>query len=60
MRGTLAAKILPNVVDRIGSIDMAPIGTNFISLDPRAQWPRGGPETLAFSLSPFGENTSHR
>lgn len=54
--GTLAAKILPNVVDRIGSIDMAPIGTNFISLDPRAKWSEADRETLCRFLSPFGEN----
>lgn len=54
--GTLAAKILPNVVDRIGSINMAPIGTNFISLDPRAPWPEAEREKLCRFLSPFGEN----
>lgn len=54
--GTLAAKILPNVVDRIGSINMAPIGTNFISLDPRAHWPEAEREKLCRFLSPFGEN----
>ena len=52
--GTLAAKILPNVVDRIGSINMAPIGTNFISLDPRAHWPEAEREKLCRFLSPFG------
>ena len=43
-------------MDRIGSIDMAPIGTNFISLDPRAQWSEADRETLCRFLSPFGEN----
>lgn len=46
----------PNVVDRIGSINMAPIGTNFISLDPRAPWPEAEREKLCRFLSPFGEN----
>ena len=45
--GVLAAKILPNVVDRIGKLDMAPIGTNFISLDPAAVWPEAEREILA-------------
>ncbi len=52
----LAAKILPNVVDRIGEIDMAPIGTNFISLDSRAVWPKPELARLQRFLSPFGEN----
>lgn len=54
--GVLAAKILPNVVDRIGKLDMAPIGTNFISLDPAAVWPEAERETLCRFLAPFGEN----
>ena len=54
--GVLAAKILPNVVARIGKLDMAPIGTNFISLDPAAVWPEAERETLCRFLAPFGEN----
>ena len=44
------------MVDRIGSINMAPIGTNFISLDPRAHWSEAEREKLCRFLSPFGEN----
>ncbi len=53
--GVLAAKVLPNVVDRIGEIDMAPIGTNFVSLDPRACWPEEELQRLGNFLSPLGE-----
>lgn len=49
------AKVLPNIVDFVGSIQMAPIGTNFVSVDPLREWPREARERLERFLAPYGE-----
>ncbi|MBQ8585041.1 MAG: hypothetical protein IJ452_02005 [Butyricicoccus sp.] len=49
------AKILPNIVAQTGGVDLSPIGMNYISIDPRDQWPQERLERLLTVLRPYGE-----